>query len=103
MFKEIYNTKEEKKYLIREFESLMYLIDDYGSFSNLFNENNYIKNWTINTCNNFINEFKDPDLKYLIEEAKHFLRKISVNKIIIFKEDFYNLENDLMYKYAKFF
>ena len=34
MFKEIYNTKEEKKYLIREFESLMYLIDDYGSFRN---------------------------------------------------------------------
>ena len=98
MFKEIYNTKEEKKYLIKEFENLMYLIDDYGSFRNFFNENSYIKNWTIKTCNDFINEFKDPTLNYLIKEAKHFLRKISANKIIIFKEDFYNLENNLMYK-----
>ena len=98
MFKEIYNTKEEKKYLIKEFENLMYLIDDYGSFRNFFNENSYIKNWTIKTCNDFINEFKDPTLNYLIKEAKHFLRKISANKIIIFKEDFYNLENNLIYK-----
>ena len=98
MFKEIYNTKEEKKYLIKEFENLMYLIDDYGSFRNFFNENSYIKNWTIKTCNDFINEFKDPTLNYLIKEAKHFLRKISANKIIIFKEDFYNLENNLMYE-----
>ena len=98
MFKEIYNTKEEKKYLIKEFENLMYLIDDYGSFRNFFNENSYIKNWTIKTCNDFINEFNDPTLNYLIKEAKHFLRKISSNKIIIFKEDFYNLENNLMYK-----
>ena len=98
MFKEIYNTKEEKKYLIKEFENLMYLIDDYGSFRNFFNENSYIKNWTIKTCNDFINEFKDPTLNYLIKEAKHFLRKISANKIIIFKEDFYDLENNLIYK-----
>ena len=98
MFKEIYNTKEEKKYLIREFESLMYLIDDYGSFRNFFNENSYIKNWTIKTCNDFINEFKDTSLNYLIKQAKHFLKKISANKLIIFKEDFYNLENNLMYK-----
>ena len=98
MFKEIYNTKEEKKYLIKEFENLMYLIDDYGSFRNFFNENSYIKNWTIKTCNDFINKFKDPTLNYLIKEAKHFLRKISANKIIIFKEDFYNLENNLMYE-----
>ena len=76
----------------------MYLIDDYGSFRNFFNENSYIKNWTIKTCNDFINEFKDPTLNYLIKEAKHFLKKISANKIIIFKEDFYNLENNLMYK-----
>ena len=98
MFKEIYNTKEEKKYLIKEFENLMYLIDDYGSFRNFFNENSYIKNWTIKTCNDFINEFKDPTLNYLIKEAKHFLKKISANKIIIFKEDFYNLENNLIYE-----
>ena len=98
MFKEIYNTKEEKKYLIKEFENLMYLIDDYGSFRNFFNENSYIKNWTIKTCNDFINEFNDPTLNYLIKEAKHFLKKISANKIIIFKEDFYNLENNLMYE-----
>ena len=98
MFKEIYNTKEEKKYLIKEFENLMYLIDDYGSFRNFFNENSYIKNWTIKTCNDFINEFNDPTLNYLIKEAKHFLRKISANKIIIFKEDFYNLENNLIYE-----
>ena len=76
----------------------MYLIDDYGSFRNFFNENSYIKNWTIKTCNDFINEFKDPTLNYLIKEAKHFLRKISANKIIIFKEDFYNLENNLIYE-----
>ena len=98
MFKEIYNTKEEKKYLIREFESLMYLIDDYGSFRNFFKENSYIKNWTIKTCNDFINEFKDTSLNYLIKQAKHFLKKISANKLIIFKEDFYILENNLMYK-----
>ena len=96
MFKEIYNSTEEKKYLIKEYDNLIYLIEDYGSFRNLFNENSYIKNWTIKTCNDFINEFKDQ--YYLIEDTKHFLRKISSNKIIIFKEDFYSLENDLMYK-----
>ena len=98
MFKEIYNTREEKKYLIKEFENLIYLIDYYGSFRNLFNENSDIKNWTINTCKDFINEFKDLAQYYLIEEAKNFLRKVSANKIIIFKEDFYNLENNLMNK-----
>jgi len=98
MFKEIYNTKEEKKYLIKEFDNLMYLVDYYGTFRNLFNQNSDIKNWTIKTCKEFINEFNDPDLYYLIQETKHFLRKVSANKIIIFKEDFYNLENELMYK-----
>ena len=98
MFKEIYDTKEEKKYLIKEFDNLMYLVDYYGTFRNLFNQNSDIKNWTIKTCKEFINEFNDPDLYYLIQETKHFLRKVSANKIIIFKEDFYNLENELMYK-----
>ena len=96
MYKKIYSTEKEKKYLITEFYNLMASVDNFGNFRNLFHEYEYIKNWVIKTCNDFINEFQNE--YYCIWVAKHFLKKVSNNKIIIFKKDNLDLNIDLMYK-----
>ena len=96
MYKIIYSTEKEKKYLISEFYNLMDLVENFGNFRNLFHENENIKNWVIKTCKDFINEFQNES--HYIRIAEHFLRKVSNNKIIIFKKDNIDLDIDLMYK-----
>ena len=95
MFEQIYTSKEEKKYLINEFFNLLFLLDDIGSFKFIINENDYIRNWVIKKCNEFINEY--PNEFYIIRKTKHFLKKLINDKIIIFKKDYNNLDNDLTY------
>ena len=95
MFEQIYTSKEEKKYLINEFFNLLFLLDDIGSFKYIINENDYIRNWVIKKCNEFINEY--PNEFYIIRKTKHFLKKLINDKIIIFKKDYNNLDNDLTY------
>ena len=95
MFEQIYTTKEEKKYLIKEFYNLLFLLDDIGAFNYIINENEDIRKWVIKKCNDFINEYKKES--HIIRKTQHYLKKLISDKIIIFKKDYNNLYNDLTY------